>query len=80
MLMMIQIYLMPETGVYETAKPTPSSMDDPSAHVLEYRSYWFSMSVVFTLKYILVWSIFVYSGSEKYINSALNMVDFYIFS
>ena len=30
---------MPETGAYDTVKSTPSSMDDPSVHVLEYRSY-----------------------------------------
>ena len=30
-------------------------MDDPSAHVLEYSSYWLSMSFVFTLKSFWVW-------------------------
>ena len=28
---------IPATGAYETVKSTPSSMDDQSAHVLEYR-------------------------------------------
>ena len=32
--------LMNETRVYETVKLTPSSVDEPSTHVIEYRSYW----------------------------------------
>ena len=55
----MQIDLMPSTGVYDTVKSSPSIMDDPSAHVLECKSYLLSMSVVFTLKYILRRSIFV---------------------
>ena len=35
---MIQIYLMPATGAYETVKSKPSILDDPSAHVIEYMS------------------------------------------
>ena len=34
MLMMIQRDLMAETGVYDTVNSTPSSMDDPYAHVM----------------------------------------------
>ena len=37
--MMIQRDLIPETGVYETVKSTPSIMDNTYIHVLEYRSY-----------------------------------------
>ena len=33
----IKIEWMLATGVYDTAKPTPSSMDYPYAHVIEYR-------------------------------------------
>ena len=32
--MMIQIYIMPATGVYYTVKSTPSKHYDPYAHVL----------------------------------------------
>ena len=64
MAMMIQREIMPATGVYETVKSNPSSMDDSSAHVLEYSSYWFSISVILTLKDILGLSIFVSSGNE----------------
>ena len=35
-----QTDLMTETSVYETVKFTPSSVDEPSTHVIEYRSYW----------------------------------------
>ena len=34
--MMMQREWMPDTGEYNTVKSNPSSMDDPSAHVLEY--------------------------------------------
>ena len=30
---------MPATGAYDKVKSTPSSMDDPSAHVLYYKPY-----------------------------------------
>ena len=53
MAIMTQRDLMTEIGVYETVKSTPSSMDDPSAHFLEYISYLLSISVDFTLKDIL---------------------------
>ena len=54
-------------------------MDDPSANVLEYRLYWLSIYVVFTLKYILgqITCVSVYSKERK--NGALNMVYFIIF-
>ena len=35
--MMILRYLMPATGAYETANPTTSIMDEPSAQDIEYR-------------------------------------------
>ena len=34
MKMIMQIYLMPSTGDYDTVKSIPSRMDDPYAHVL----------------------------------------------
>ena len=34
MVMMMQIYLMTETSVYETVNSTPSSMADPFTHVI----------------------------------------------
>ena len=55
-------------------------MDDPYAHVLEYRSYWLSMSVVFTLKDIMGLSIFVSGGSKDRKNGALKVVDVAILS
>ena len=54
---------MPATGAYDTVKSTPSRMDYPYAHVLEYISYWLSISVVFTLKDILGLSIFVFGDN-----------------
>ena len=39
--MMLRREWMPATSTYDTMKSTPSIMDDPSAHVLEYRSYLF---------------------------------------
>ena len=71
---------MPATGAYNTVKSTLSSMDDPSEHVLEYRSYWFSMSVFLTLKDILGLSIFVSGGSKERKNCALKVLDTTIFS
>ena len=50
-------------------------MYDTLAHVIEYISYWFSMSVVSTLKYILGLSIFVSGGSHERKNGALKVVD-----
>ena len=72
--------LMPATGAYDKVKSAPSSMDDPSAHFIEYKLYWLSMSVVFTLKYILGLSIFVFGGNKERKNGALNVVDVAIFS
>ena len=37
MSMMMRRDQMPETFLYETVKSTNSIIDDPSAHVLEYR-------------------------------------------
>ena len=54
-------------------------MYDTLAHVIEYISYWFSMSVVSTLKYILGLSIFVSGGSKERKNGALKVVDVAIF-
>ena len=50
-------------------------MDNPFSHVLEYRSYWLSISVVFTLKYILGRIIFVSGGSEDRKTDALKVGD-----
>ena len=78
--MIIRRGRMPATGAYYTVKSTTSSMDCPSTHVLEYRSYWLSMPVVFTRKNILGLSIFVFGGSNERKNCALNVVGFSIFS
>ena len=61
-------------------KSTPSIMDGPSAHVLDYRSYWLSMSVFLTLKYILGLIVFVSGGSKERKNGSLNVVYVSIFS
>ena len=66
---------MPATGAYDTVKSTTSSMNDQSENVLEYKAYWLSISVVFTLKDILGQSIFVFGGNKEYKNGALNVVD-----
>ena len=66
---------MPSTGALDTVNSNPSRMDDSSAHIIEYSSYWLSMSVVFTLKYILGLSIFVSGGSKECKNGALKVVD-----
>ena len=71
---------MPGTGTYDTLNSAPSSTDDPSAHVLDYKSYWLSMSVFLTLKYILGMSIFDFGGNKEHKNGALNVVDVAIFS
>ena len=39
LVIIIQRDLILNTGVYEAVKSTPSSMDDPSTQVLEYRYY-----------------------------------------
>ena len=62
--MVMQREQMTVTGAYDKLKSTPSIMDDLSAYILEYISYSLSMSVVFTLKYILGMSIFVSNDSE----------------
>ena len=78
--LIIQREWIPATGKYDTVNSTPSRMDDLSAHVLEYISYWLSMSVVFTLKYIMILSTFVYGGNKEHERDALNVVDVAIFS
>ena len=75
--MMIQRELVTETGAYETVKSTTSIIDDTSANALEYRSYLLSMSVVFTLNYILGRSIFLSGGSEERRNGPLNVVNLF---
>ena len=55
-------------------------MDDPSANIIDYSSYWLSMSVVFTLKYILGLSIFMPGGRYERKNGALKIVDVAILS
>ena len=67
------------TCEYDIVKSTPSIMDDLSAHIREHVSYLLSMSVVFTLKYILSISIFVFGGNKERKNVALNVVDPAIF-
>ena len=37
--MMVQRERMSATSEYDTVKPTPSSMYDTSAHVIEYKTY-----------------------------------------
>ena len=61
----IQREQIPSTGAQDIVKSNPSSMDDPSTHICEYRSYWLSMSVVFTLKDNLGLSIVVSGGSKE---------------
>ena len=63
--MKMQKERMPATCAYDTVESTPLSMCDTSVHILDYRSYWLPMSVVFTLKDILGLSIFVSGGDEK---------------
>ena len=55
-------------------------MYDIYAHIIEYKSYLLSMSVVFTLKDILGLSIFVSGGNKECKNGAMNVVGFAIFS
>ena len=58
----------------------PSRMDDPPAHVIDYISYWLSISVVFTLKDIMGLIIFVFGISKERKNGSLKVVDVAIFS
>ena len=69
-----------DTGAYDTVNWNHPRTDDTSAHVLGYRSYLLSMSVVFTLNYILGMNIFVFGGNKEHKNCALNVVDVEIFS
>ena len=50
-------------------------MDDYYVNVCEYISYWLSMSVVFSIKYILGLIIFVSGGIKELENSALKVLD-----
>ena len=61
-------------------KSTTSSTNYPYSHVLEYISYWLSMSVVFTLKDIMGLSFFVSGGGKERKNGALKVVDVAILS
>ena len=70
---------IPANSLYDTVESTPSIIDDQFSHVLEYESCWFSISVVFTLKYILGLSIFVFGGNDESKNGSLNVVDIAIF-
>ena len=71
---------MPATGAYYTVKSTTSSMDDKSLHLIEYRSYWLSMPVVFYLKDIMGLSIFVSGGNKERKNGALKVLEVAIIS
>ena len=71
---------MPATNAYDKVKSNTSIMDDPYAHVLEYISYWFPMSVVFTLKFIVGLGIFLSGGSKERKNGALKVVYITIFN
>ena len=46
MAMIMQRYLMPKTGAYETVKSIHLRMYGNSAHLLEYRSYLFFQYLV----------------------------------
>ena len=37
--MMMQRGCMPATGTYDIVYSTPSTVDDPSAHIIEYKPY-----------------------------------------
>ena len=67
------------TGAWEMVQFNPSNMDDTSAHFLEYRSYLFSVFVLFNLNDILGRSIFPDYNNDC-AKGALNMVYFPIFS
>ena len=69
---------IPATGACDTVNLTPSSMNDTSKQFLDYRLYRLNMSVVFTIKYILDMSIFVFGGNNEK-NGALKVVDVAIF-
>ena len=61
-------------------KSTTSRMNYSYSHVLEYISYWLSMSVVFTLRDIMGMIIFVSGGSKDCKNCSLKVVDVAILS
>ena len=78
--MRIQRERIPATIAYDKAESTSSRTDDLSAHVIEYKSYWLSISVEFTLKDILCLSVIMFCGRKDYKNGALNVVDIDTFS
>ena len=78
--MAVQIDLIPETGVYDTVKSIPLSMNDPSAHVMEYMSYLLWISGVLTLKILLGRIIFVSGDIKERRNGTLNVADLVIVS
>ena len=56
----IQRERMPAKGAYDTVKSTPSIVDDPYEHVIEYRSYLLSMYFFYPnrlsgYEYLCVW-------------------------
>ena len=66
------------TVEYNTVKSNPSSMYYPSAHVIEYRSF-FLMSVSFSWRYSEYdFCLFVVNKEHK--NGSLNVVDVAVFS
>ena len=68
------------TGAHETVKSTLSIMDNIFAQVIEYISYWLSISVVLTLKEILGCNMFVSGCNKERLNGALKVMDSVIFS
>ena len=73
--MMMQRERITDTVAFDKVNPNTSIMYCPYAHVNEYKPYWLSMSIVFTLKDFLGMSIFVFGGNKKRKNGALNVVD-----
>ena len=71
---------MPANFSYHTVKSTPSSIYDTFAYVLEYKLYWFSISVFLTLRDIMGLIIFVFGGNKERKNVTLNVVDVDILS
>ena len=55
-------------------------MDDPSAQVIEWKSYWLSISVIFYLKNILGRNIFLSGGNKEQLIRELKVVDIFILS
>ena len=66
---------MPSACAQDKVKSTTSSMNYTYSHVLDYISYWLSMSVVFTLRDIMGLSIFVTYGGKERKNGSLEVVE-----